>query len=148
MLIWAFLVLWFMRREYDWYNNLVCLIIHVHPFFGPHAVWYVSYQSLSRSWHSDLEYGSYRLSNFEIGLTAGVTARQGMLTPPWYLIPLLIYSEVSARPFSDLYFLYRICEIDSLLLVHYLHHILKWSHPVFALLWLSPLWRGLGPSFE
>jgi hypothetical protein len=77
----------------------------IQPFFGPHAVWYVSYQSLSRSWHTDLDYGWYRLSNVEIGLTAGVTGQQGMLTPPWHLIPPLIYSEVRVRPFSDLYFL-------------------------------------------
>jgi hypothetical protein len=32
--------------------------------------------------HIDLDYGSYRLSNVEIGLTAGVTGQQGMLTPP------------------------------------------------------------------
>jgi hypothetical protein len=42
----------------------------------------------------------------EIGLTAGVTGQQGMLTPPWHLIPPLIYSEVRVRPFSDLYFLW------------------------------------------
>jgi hypothetical protein len=77
----------------------------IQPFFGPHAVWYVSYQSLSRSWHTDLDYGWYRLSNVEIGLTAGVTGQQRMLTPPWHLIPPLIYSEVRVRPFSDLYFL-------------------------------------------
>jgi hypothetical protein len=32
-------------------------------------------------------------------------AQQGMLIPPWHLIPFLIYSEVRERPFSDLYFL-------------------------------------------
>jgi hypothetical protein len=53
----------------------------------------------------DLDYGSYRLSNLEIRLTAGVTPQQGMLTPPWHPTPLLIYSEVRIRPFSDLYFL-------------------------------------------
>jgi hypothetical protein len=53
---------------------------------------------------TDLDYGSYRLPNLEKGLTAGVIDRQGMLTPPWYLIPPLIYSEVRVRPFSDLYF--------------------------------------------
>jgi hypothetical protein len=47
----------------------------------------------------------YRLSNLEIGLTAGVAGQQGMFTPPWHLIPLLIYSEVRVRPLSDLYFL-------------------------------------------
>jgi hypothetical protein len=73
----------------------------IQPSFGPHAVWYVSYQLLSRSWH----YGSYLLPNLEIRLTAGVNGRQGMLTPPWHLIPPLIYSEVCVCPFSDLYIL-------------------------------------------
>jgi hypothetical protein len=53
---------------------------------------------------TDLDYGSYRLPNLEKGLIAGVIDRQGMLTPPWHLIPSLIYSEVRVRPFSDLYF--------------------------------------------
>jgi hypothetical protein len=26
--------------------------------------------------------------------------------------------------------------------------ISKWPNPIFAFLWLSPLWRGLGPFFE
>jgi hypothetical protein len=26
--------------------------------------------------------------------------------------------------------------------------IFKWPHPIFAFLWLSPLWRGPGPFFE
>jgi hypothetical protein len=52
-----------------------------------------------------IDYGSYRLSNLEIRLTAGVTCQQAMLTPPWHLIPPLIYSEVRVRPFSALYFL-------------------------------------------
>ena len=26
--------------------------------------------------------------------------------------------------------------------------IFKWPHPIFAFLWLSPLWRGPGPLFE
>jgi hypothetical protein len=54
---------------------------------------------------TDLDHGSYRLSNVEMGLTAGVAGQQEMLTPPWHLIPPLIYSEVRVRPFSDLYFL-------------------------------------------
>jgi hypothetical protein len=66
----------------------------IQPFCGSHAVWYVSYQLLSRSWHTDLDYGSYRLSNVEIGLTAGVTGQQGMLTPPWHLIPPLVFPRV------------------------------------------------------
>jgi hypothetical protein len=53
------------------------------------------------SWH-----GSCHLSNMEIRLTLGVNGQQGMLTPPWHLIPPLIYSEVRVPPFSDLYFLW------------------------------------------
>jgi hypothetical protein len=41
-----------------------------------------SYQSLSRSLHTDLDYGSYRLSNLEIGFMAGLIGQQGVLTPP------------------------------------------------------------------
>jgi hypothetical protein len=54
----------------------------------------------------DLDYGSYRFSNLEIGLTAGVIDQQGMLTHSWHLIPPLVYSEVRVRrSLSDLYFL-------------------------------------------
>jgi hypothetical protein len=42
---------------------------------------------------------------FDTNHKAGVIDEQGMLTPPWHLIPPLIYSEVCVRPFSDLYFL-------------------------------------------
>jgi hypothetical protein len=84
--------LWSIQRSY----------LPIQHFFGPHAVWYVSYQLLRRSWHTDLD---YVLSNVEIGLTAGVTGQQRMITPPWHLIPSLIYSGVRVRPFSDLYFL-------------------------------------------
>jgi hypothetical protein len=58
------------------------------------------------SWHTGLDYGSCRLPGLEMGLTAGVTGRQGMLAPPWHLIPPLIYSEVCLCPFSDLYYLW------------------------------------------
>jgi hypothetical protein len=34
-------ILWSLQRSY----------LPIQPFFGPHAVWYVSYQSLSRSLH-------------------------------------------------------------------------------------------------
>jgi hypothetical protein len=54
---------------------------------------------------TDLYYCSYRLPNLEKEVMAGVIDRQGMLTPPWHLIPRLIYSEVCVRPFSNLYFL-------------------------------------------
>jgi hypothetical protein len=55
----------------------------------------VSYQSLSRSWHTDLDYSSFSLSKMKIGLTAGVTGQQVlMLTLPWHLIPPLVFSGV------------------------------------------------------
>jgi hypothetical protein len=41
---------------------------------------------LSRSWDTDLHYGSSRLFELELGLTAGVTGRQGTFSPPWHLI--------------------------------------------------------------
>jgi hypothetical protein len=54
----------------------------------------------------NIDYGSNRLCNLEIGLTAGrMIDQQGMLTPPWHMIPPLIYSEVCVRSFSHLYFL-------------------------------------------
>ena len=90
-------ILWSLQRSY----------LLIQPFFGPRAVWYVSYQSLSRSLHTDIDYGSYRLSNLEIRLTAGVTGQQGiMFTPPWHLIPPLVYSEVRVRLNSGLHFLW------------------------------------------
>jgi hypothetical protein len=52
---------------------------------------------------------------FNMGCTAG------MLTPTWHLIPPLIYSEVSVRPFSDLYFLYDLW--DWLMFVDFWFHI-------------------------
>jgi hypothetical protein len=88
-------ILWSLQRSY-W---------PIQPFFGPNAFWYVSYQSLSRSWHTDLDYSSFSLYKMIIGLTAGVTDRKGILTPPWHLIPPPIYSEVRVRAFSDLHFL-------------------------------------------
>ena len=48
---------------------------------------------------TDLDYGSYRLSNAEIGLTAGVTGQQGMLNPPRHLIPPPVYLGVRVSPF-------------------------------------------------
>jgi hypothetical protein len=63
----------------------------VQPSFKHNAVWYVSHQSLSRSWYTDLDYGSYRLPGLELGFTACVTGQQGMLTSPRHLIlPLVI----------------------------------------------------------
>jgi hypothetical protein len=89
------------RKFYDRYNDLIC----PYNLSLGHMQSDVSHQSLSHSRHTDLDYASYRLPNLEIGLTVGVTGRQGMLTPPRHLIPPLIYSEACVRPFSGLYFL-------------------------------------------
>jgi hypothetical protein len=101
-------ILWSLQRSY----------LTIQSSVEPHAVWYVSYQLLSHSWHTDHDYGSYRLLSLEIGLVVGVTGQQGMLIPPRHLIPPLIYSEVRVHPFSDLYY-----EIDycSLFLSWHLH---------------------------
>jgi hypothetical protein len=88
------------------YRQFSANVMVVTTFLWTNAIWYISYQSLSCSWQTDLDYGLYRLSNVEIGLTAGATGQQGMLTRPWHLIPPLIYSDVRVRPFSDFYFLY------------------------------------------
>jgi hypothetical protein len=74
--------------------------------FRPNAVWCISYQSLSRFWHTNPDYGSYRLPNLEIGLMAGVTGRLqgcllllGILSYLWYIQRFVFAS------FSDLHFL-------------------------------------------
>jgi hypothetical protein len=54
---------------------------------------------------TDPDYGSYRLHDLEIVLTAGVTGRQGMFTPPGHLATSLVYPEVHVSSFYDLYFL-------------------------------------------
>ena len=75
---------------------------------------------------TDFDNGLFRFPNldspilttdftFDMGRTAGATVRQGMLTPPWHLIPPLVYTEVRVRLFSDLYFLWDLW--DRLLFV-------------------------------
>jgi hypothetical protein len=44
-------ILWSLQRSH----------LPIQLVFGPHVVRYVSYQSLSRSWHTDLDYGSYNV---------------------------------------------------------------------------------------
>jgi hypothetical protein len=78
------------RKFYGCYNDLVC---QYNLCLGQ-MLWYVSYQSLSHFWYTDLDYGSNRLPELELGFTAGVTGRQGILTPPRHLIPSLVYPEV------------------------------------------------------
>jgi hypothetical protein len=80
-------VLWSLQRS----------SMSLQPSCRPNAVWCVSYQSLSR-WYTDLDYGSNRLPELELWLTAGVTGRQGMFTTPMHLIPPLVYPEVRVCP--------------------------------------------------
>jgi hypothetical protein len=65
----------------------------IQPSFRPNYVLCFSYQSRSRSWLWFIP-----LSDLEIGLPAGVTGRQGMLTSPRHLVPPLVYSNVRVCP--------------------------------------------------
>jgi hypothetical protein len=71
-----------LRKFFGRYNNLVCqYTLHLGHI-------YVSYQSLSQSWYTDLNYGSYCLLELELRLMTGVTG----LTPP--RIPPLMFPWV------------------------------------------------------
>jgi hypothetical protein len=43
------------RREAN-FTVITMILFPIQPFVGPHSVWYVSYQSLSRSRHTDHDY--------------------------------------------------------------------------------------------
>jgi hypothetical protein len=58
----------------------------------------------------------------EKGLTVVVIDQHGMLTPPWHLIPPLIYSEVRVRPFSDLRFPIGLMRLNT---VRYFCHFIE-----------------------
>jgi hypothetical protein len=96
------------------------------------AVWCVSYQSLSCSWHTDLDYGSYRLPDLEIQITAAVTVSQGILTPPRHLIPPLVYPGVRVCPI--LWFVFPIELMRSSTVPYLCHFIYLFS---FNLLWIT-----------
>jgi hypothetical protein len=96
--------------------------------------------SLCLTRHTDFDSRLFRLPNFdtlilisnfafEMGHMAFSTDLQGMLTPPRYLIPPLIYSEVRVFPFSDLYFLQDLW--DWLMFVIYtiscIRHQISWE---------------------
>jgi hypothetical protein len=63
------------RTSYVRYNDLICPYNLSLGYMVPD----VSYQSISRSWRTDRDYGLYRLSNLEIGIMVGVTGQQGCL---------------------------------------------------------------------
>jgi hypothetical protein len=80
-------------KLYGCYNDLY---LPIKTFVGSHAVRYGSYQSLRHSWHTDLDYDWYRLSNLEMGLTAlclvnrGFLPLYGTLYHLWYIQMYLI----------------------------------------------------------
>ena len=61
---------------------------------------FFSYQLLSCSLHAELDYGLLRLHDQDVGLTAGVSGRQGVLTHPTHLIPLQEYPGIRVCPNS------------------------------------------------
>jgi hypothetical protein len=67
----------------------------IQPSFWPNGIWCVSYRSLSRSWHTDLDYCSYHLPELADG---GCDQSTGVLTPPIHLIPPLVYPEARGCP--------------------------------------------------
>ena len=70
-------------------------------------------QLLDRPRHTDSDHGLLRLPDQDLGLTAGVTGRQEMLTPPRHWIPPLVYPGVRVRPISQICILFNsIYEID------------------------------------
>jgi hypothetical protein len=66
------------------------------------------------------------LPDLEIGFTADVTGRQGMLTPPWHLIPLLVYPEV--RVFPILWFVFPTELMRSMTVCYTCHFICSTRH--------------------
>jgi hypothetical protein len=87
----------------------------IQSSFGSNAVWCVSYQSLSRSWYTNVDYGLHRLPEPELGLMAGVTGRQEMPTPPRHLIPPLVYLEVCVCPILKFVFPMRLLGLMTVL---------------------------------
>jgi hypothetical protein len=64
---------------YGRYNNLVCQYnLSLGQMLSD--MFELSYQLLSHFWNTNLDYGLNRLPELELGLTVGVTGRQGMLT--------------------------------------------------------------------
>ena len=53
----------------------------------------------------------------DIGRTAGATGRQGMLTPPWHLIPPLVFPGVCVT-----LFLLWLIPLPELMSVHMIRH--------------------------
>jgi hypothetical protein len=95
----------------------ITIRLPIHPSVWSNAVWYASYQSLSCSWRSDLDYELLHLPYFEIRLMADVTGRQGMVTPLRHTTSPLVYIQRSVfAPYMYMYsdcISYRTSEIDD-----------------------------------
>jgi hypothetical protein len=74
-------------KFYGRYNAVVCQ--YSFPL-GQTLTDVLKYQLLSPSLHADFDFGLFHLPNLEMGLTAGVSGWQRMVTPPWHLIPPLV----------------------------------------------------------
>jgi hypothetical protein len=78
-------------------NSMVVTMMYLYSTFFPDQMMFDVFQtSLSCSWHT-----GHKLRfepELQLGVTAGVTVRQGMLTPPRHLILPPIYAEVHIRP--------------------------------------------------
>jgi hypothetical protein len=117
---------------------VVTTTLFANPTFFLAKCCLVSDQSISRFWHTDLDYGLYYLPGLEIGLTASMTGRQGMPTPPRHMIPPLVYPEAHGcpTPFSELYFL---LEFSRSMIVRYLcYNMVQTSHGGFLVEILIP----------
>jgi hypothetical protein len=95
--------------------------------FRPNAVWRVSYQSLSRSWDTDLVFGVFRLPALEIKLAEDMTGRQGMLTSRHRIQPL-VYPEVCVCPILCFVFPTGIMRSTR---VRYVFHLMERTNGVF-----------------
>ena len=52
---------------------------------------------------SDIFHTNWHIDDPETWLTAGVTGLQGILTPPWHLIPPPVFPGVRVSPFGNSY---------------------------------------------
>jgi hypothetical protein len=75
----------------------------------------------------------------------------------WYYLLNMVFPTVAPPdpqgPWREQFWIYIVSESVHLNLTYsgsvvLEKKIFKWPHPIFAFLWLSPLWRGTGLLFE
>jgi hypothetical protein len=95
-------------------KSLQRLSLPIQPSFRAVALWCVSYQSLSLSCHTNLDYGSNHLPELELGLTAGVTWSTGNAYSSSAPDPISNIPGIQRSVFahSQIYISYRTYEID------------------------------------